>query len=763
MYKFEQIDSTGFVAPGFTRGAVTVHDTGSVRISAKAVVDFDKLNLPVDSLIYSPYVWLPNPAAGALSMVYYTGVLNRDFAESLNKQISTNSRKNIYTPLVNNINTTSPGMTGFNGLYAVAASPGSEPDFDYYAWVADADLDSLYKYDTRANLLTSINLKTLTNNTKVTPASISLDLDKNLWVTCYDILSVLKFNKHGEFLFAINPTIHLPQIDPNIPGIFDPSPVSTIFDDVLIVEPTCIDTDVDNNVWVSFSNPNSSFLMKYSSTGAHLTTIELPIYSTPQDIVVDKDNSFWVAESYEVYGEKGTLKHYTSSGSIIVEFNDIPNLGYLTLDVNGNPWFTYEYNKIGKIENNIFLHIATVSSDHIPPKYQSDINVPPLSGPPTTGTENYIQTVALEGIAATHKNLIFVVHSIDNRVYVYNARNNLLTDTINITPQLMLGIYNDANSTKFYSQEWNKSIQVIGDWTGMRWSRKYKSYYFDQKVLTGVSKDLNVSTLNPQEIKKQNQNFNMTQQLKDLALSPTLKNNNFLFDNILHSIYGDSEKFNDIGTIFYEKIANFLANHNDIDTCEIDSLYNLAEMIDSSIDDYRLSFPAQLKQIMNLLTITHSKLWGIKCRCNTNFRNSENCTQTDICKICGKCKINNRGEKIPNTDYITTTKPIVVYEKSIDSYFLHYPASIDNMNMYPVSSLTAIGLRAPIEINYEFFEYIPTASNFHSESVIDWDNPNTTLNFNLSTYQDWTEKDGVVDTILNFYLYNGLNLIGSNK
>ena len=559
-------------------------------------------------------------------------------------------------------------------------------------------------------------------------------------------------------MLSINPAIQLPQINPNLTAVFDPTPLSSIFDDVLIVEPTCIDTDVDNNIWISFSNPLSSFLMKYDSTGIHLHTIELPINSTPQDIVVDRDNSFWSVEAYEVYGETGTLKHYTSSGTIISQFSGIPNLGYLTLDVSGNPWFTYGYNKIGKIENNTFLHIATVSSDHIPPKFESNINIPPLS----SGDE-YIQLVALEGIAANHKNLIFVVHSIDNKIYVYNARNNLLVDVINITPQLMLGIYNDANSTRFYSQEWNKSIQVIGDWTGVRWSRKYKTHFFDQKILTGVSKELNISVLNPQEIKKQNQNFNMTQQLKDLAFSPSLKNNNFLFDNVIQSIHGDGVKFNDVGSVLYEKIANFLTNHNDIDTCEIDNLYSLAEMIDSSIDDYRLSFPAQLKQIMNLLTITHSKLWGIKCKCNTNFRNSENCTQTDICKICGKCKINNRGEKIPDTSYIDTTKPIVIYEKSIDSYFLHYPASIDNSNIYPLSALTSIGLKYPVAANYEFFEYIPTASNFHTENIIDWNNPNTTLDFNLSTYQDWTANDGVIDTVLNFYLYNGLNLIDNNK
>jgi hypothetical protein len=753
-YTFNQIDSTGFIAPGFTRGTVTVHDEGFIQLSAKAIIDFEKLNLPTDALLYSPYVWLPNPAAGVLSMVYYTGVLNRDFAEALNNQISTNAQKNIYAPLVNNINTTSPNMVDFNGLYAVAASPGSDPDYDYYAWVADADLDNIYKYNTKAELVTSIDLKLLTGKHKVTPASICMDFNKNIWVTCYDVLSVLKFNSSGEFLFAVDPSIHLPQVVPSVTGIFDPSPLSSIFDDVLIVEPTCIDVDTLNDVWISFSNPISSFLMKYSSTGTHITSIELPINSTPQDILIDRDNSFWVAESYEVYGETGTLKHYTSAGSIIEEYNNIPNLGYLTYDADGNPWFTYGYNKIGKIINNTFTHVAEVTSDHTPPEYESNINNPPLSG-----SDGYLQSVALEGIAGTHKNLIFVVHSIDNRVYIFDARNNILIDVINIAPQLMLSIHNDANKRKYWYQEWNKSIQVIGDWTGIRWSRKYKTHVFDKKIIEGVSKVLNVNVLNPLEIKKQNQDFNMTQHLKDIVSTSSLKNSSFLFNRVIQSIYGDGLLYNDIGTVFYEKIANFLSNHNDIDTCEIDKLYELAAMIDVSIDDYRLSFPAQLKQAMNLLTVTHSKLWGIKCKCNTNFRNSENCTQTDICKICGKCKLNNRGEKISETNLVKTDKPFVIYEKSIDSYFLHYPASINNLTAYSFNELTAIGLKYPIQSNYEFFEYIPTSSNFYTENTIDWDNPSTTLNFNMSTYQDWTESDGIIDTMLNFYLYNGLNLI----
>jgi len=751
-YKFAQLDNNGYTSAGFARGSVKVFDEGVYTLSASAVVDFDKLNLPADTLVYSPYVWIPNPALGTLSMIYYTGTLNANFAKALNKQNITHSTKNIFTPLVNNINTTSQGITGFNGIYAVAASPGNEPDYEYYAWVADADLDALYKYDTSTNLVAAVNLRDVLGVEKVTPASICLDHNKELWVTCYDILSVLKFDIDGNFLFSINPSQHLSVVDPSFPGMFDATPTVSIFNDVLLLEPTCIDTDVQNNIWVSFSNPISSYLMKFSSTGTYITAISLPINSTPQDILIDNDNSFWCAETGEVYGHAGVLKKYDTNGNVLSAFNNIPNLGYLTYDVDGTPWFTYEYNKIGKIKNGAFTHVSTITSTN----FVADYNVPPQVGP-----AGYIETAALEGIAASHKNLIFVVHSIDNNVYVYNAKNDALIDTITIA-DFNLGIYNDISVQKprnLVYQEWNKSIQVIGDWTGIRWSRKYKKD-FNGKVLIGTSVPLYFNKLNPQEIRKHNQDFNMTDQLKSAALSPILKDNSFLFDVFLKSIYGNSANSSDAGTVFYEKTANFLANHNDIDTCEIDSLYNLAEMLDVAVDDYRLSFPAQLRQIMNLLSITHSKLWGVRCRCNASFRSQENCTLSDICKICGKCKINNRGEKIEASSFtVKEGSPFVIYDKDVDSYFVHYPSTIDSLSSYNTSQLTAIGLATPIEDKYDFYNYIPSTNNFLVEGVIDWDNPYTTLNPTLSTYNDWVQNKGIIDNILNFYLYKGLNLI----
>jgi len=743
-YKFNQTDATGYTAPGFTRGIVTVHDEGVMQISAKAIIDFNKLHLPIDALIYSPYVWLPNPAAASLSMIYYTGAVNEAFSKALHNQFSTNKIKNIYIPTISTIPS---NELGTSGVYAVATSPGYEPDFDYYAWVADADTDLIHKYDSSANLVTSISLKNILQTDKVTPAYISLDGNKNLWVTCYDTTSVLKFDLDGNFLLSINAAINLPQVSPNIPGMFAAN-TSNIFEDAQVIEPTGIDTDTQNNIWVSYSNPISSYLVKYNQNGVLLRSLHLPVSSTPQDLLVCNDDSIWVSHSHEVYGDSGVLAKYDTNGTLITSFSNIPNLGYLTYDVDQNPWFTYDYNKIGKIINNTFTAVATITS------IDSDFNTCPLQ------KSGYKQIQALEGIACTHKNFVFVIHSIENKIYIYNAKNNSLLDTINIYPHLSTAVYNDINQDTQQSNKWNKSIQAIGDWTGIRWSQKYKTYKFNQKIITGVSKPLNFSALNKQEIRKHNHQFNMAEQLKQLAMPYVIQNNTFLFDTFLQAIYGNAANIDDIGTTFYEKIANFVANHKDIDTCEIDSLYNIAALTDVSLDDYRFSYPAKLKQLMNMLSVPHNRLWGSVCSCQDLFVGDDAYSSSYVCESCGRSQINNKGEQLDTqTLILNTNTPIVVYDREEDNFFLHYPASYNGANSYPVTNLEAAGFKTPIYVHYDFYKYVKSSMPTFINGVIDWDNPNTTLTPNISSYNDWIQTEGVIDTILNFYLYSGLNLI----
>ena len=46
------------------------------------------------------------------------------------------------------------------------------------------------------------------------------------------------------------------------------------------------------------------------------------------------------------------------------------------------------------------------------------------------------------------------------------------------------------------------------------------------------------------------------------------------------SIFGDvSSKYDTLGKTIWEKIQNFVSNNNDIDTCDLNSLINLNDLV----------------------------------------------------------------------------------------------------------------------------------------------------------------------------------------
>jgi DNA helicase IV len=51
--------------------------------------------------------------------------------------------------------------------------------------------------------------------------------------------------------------------------------------------------------------------------------------------------------------------------------------------------------------------------------------------------------------------------------------------------------------------------------------------------------------------------------------------------------------------------------------------------------------------------------------------------------------------------------------------------------------------------NYYFFEYDIENSNGYKSNIIDWDSPNTTINYNLSTNEQWYGDDQIVELYFN--------------
>lgn len=119
--------------------------------------------------------------------------------------------------------------------------------------------------------------------------------------------------------------------------------------DYNLIEPTGIDTDKDNNVWVSYSNSLSGFVLKYNSTGNVLYSLAAPLCSTPQEIVTDKDGNVWICYSGLNWNTLGKIEKRSSNGTLLRAITGLRNPNYLTLDTNQNLWFSYAFHNIGTI------------------------------------------------------------------------------------------------------------------------------------------------------------------------------------------------------------------------------------------------------------------------------------------------------------------------------------------------------------------------------------------------------------------------------
>jgi hypothetical protein len=418
---------------------------------------------------------------------------------------------------------------------------------------------------------------------------------------------------------------------------------------------------------------------------------------------------------------------------------------------------------------------------------QWELGSTPSTYIPTSGTElerpdtkinvlGNIDESALKGIAFDGKNHMYVVNSLENELVVFDSAKHEIKDRFYINPKgfnffpaqkdnitnrgaFLREIQSVGASTDIEYHPWLNSMIVTGDWTSWKWTNKFKKLYSNTKYLTGQSRNLDFYNQNPYEIYKNDENYDLAKQMKNLAFTPSLQESEFLFDNFLKNIFGN-KKHEDLGVLVYEKISNFLDNHSDVDTCNINALYNLAASVDLDSDDFRLNYPFLIRRLMDLASINKTRLWGDKDKTTFSFGDA---TKTGVL---------NRGDLLNTLTYqVTGGIPVVLKTRSLVKYSLVLTGPIKQTvnneiitkTTYTLNELSNfIGL--PVDWNqyYEFYEYKPDTSNKQLEGVIDWSNPNTTLDYNASALNLWDGNEGVLETAFNYELYKGLNILNSN-
>jgi hypothetical protein len=253
-------------------------------------------------------------------------------------------------------------------------------------------------------------------------------------------------------------------------------------------------------------------------------------------------------------------------------------------------------------------------------------------------------------------------------------------------------------------------------------------------------------------IRKFNEDFDMASTIKSYALQETIADSTVLFDDIIGQIVGDSTSSpNDMGKSIYEKISNYVDNHSNIDACNIDKLYSLCQKLDIPIENYNFDYPTNIKRIMNILSIAYGRLKGGRNLYDRDFQPSTTVAARQ-----------NLGNRLNTETYaLTAGTKVVISERHSNQYEIFNVMPVGVENVYPVRELSAFNYKTPFDLYYKLYDYVPFFDNTQLDGIISWDDTYTTLNETISSIDVWLGDFGTVETILDYELRRGLELINN--
>lgn len=392
------------------------------------------------------------------------------------------------------------------------------------------------------------------------------------------------------------------------------------------------------------------------------------------------------------------------------------------------------------------------------------------------------------GIGGHSNGDIWVLNNKTNKTLIItpqvseNIDDLLLRNSFNIYPTTPLSAgYNDllnigdwnlsqyivSENPYFYQVQnatWDIGIQARGDWTGLRRALKYcPNAVTSAYTISGASETFEIKT-SPPGIRTLNDSYDLSSTLSKIFPEILSKQfNPVLHNEFLPGALGtDASDYQTIGRQFFEKIANFVRNHNDIDFCNVNQLYNIAAMLNVSIDDYNLSYPPDVRKALDVLSIQHKRLFGDIDNFNRRFSRSSVVTPNDNITTI-QSKLNYNTTTLPATTILLTGTPLVVHDLVTNKFDLLYINQQTELRY-----LSGYGLRYPVfnfDANifnqYKFYNYKPNETPSFTNSFIDWNSTYTTLLSSVSSIDEWYKDDGIVDQVFNYYLNKGLGFINT--
>lgn len=723
--KFQWTNSSGIQVPGYYKGSMDVDDLNTYATSITARIDINSPALSANGI--NPFLWISDPSTGLVHAAQYL------YNPSVSSVLSTKSEtflKSIEVPV-----STSGELSGAHGIYYFQAL--NYPS--YHAWALDSDSQFLYRISTTGQILCAIDINRIVADQDidylipdiVSPASFVLDSKSNIWMALYDTNYILKLDSVGNFLMLINPLTAIGNLTKPYPAdipasqqvlsIFDQESFFTTntsltgFDDNNLLEPAYIDTDIYDNVYVSYTNSLCAMVVKYSPEGTVLTVLSNLSDSVPQEIVCDRLGNFWLNAKHK-YSHGYYIERRNSEGSLYADHLGNPrrigpfySVNNMTIDRNQNIWITHAD---GPMEIGA-LNVSRINSE--------TYEVETIDMPNSFGEEVQLPFNSLEGICTDYRNRVYVINSVENKMYIINGYTFKIENSFFINPQRDIYSYlNLENKTIFAYNKYAKAAQAAGDWSGLRWANKYTSYLgTSQLTLSGFSPKLDfyVDDSVSYDLFRFNETFDLPQHMSELA-SPSFKaKSGDLITKFFGGVFGTEDvKSDDLGVELFEQIANFVPNHSDVDECNIDQLYSLAQMVDLKSDDFILNYPPAIKRLLNIASINLSRLWGAR-----NF---------DTTLINGNTAP-NRGKLLSSLNYtVSAGTPVILKNKNYPKFQLIYTGKINNKNKYDLDVLADylnLNKNSAWTENYDFYEFKNSSPGNFLYGCIDWDSDLTSI------------------------------------
>jgi len=731
----------------FFKGYFVPQETAiNVSLTASMVVQ-DPINFPKDSLIG----WIAVPQFNVLLRFFNLQIY--DYCKGYLDFTTSASGKFFYNYENRNV-------------YSIQVAPsGSIFGSDYLTWFADGTTDNLFKFDSNGNILSAFSLSSYPGYDAINqayyytdlrspilssaaPGSIVMDGNSDLWIALFDAVSAVKIDRTSGFIKAIaypntSNIVYNLSSDYNLPQLQG-------FAGENLLLPASIDADINNNIWITYTHPVSNFLVKYDTNGNILKTVTFPTLHSPVELCIDRNRFVWLTtynlttSAKALTARNDYLYKYDTDGNIVPGYplSGFKLIGNIAVDGQQNAWVAQDRHTLTKIDG------ATRAQTNY------------IAG--SANNTNYIQSFG--GIACDTSSFIWAINNFDKKIYFIDATE--APKPIEEVPYIDLVMPGSSLENPVSTFE-EKSFQAYGDWLGSRWLNKYIDSSNTVRVLTGESNLFNLYPLEGEyNISKVNEDFDSEAYYKSLILSESLEDKYVFFNNFLGTIVGNiSSQPYELGKTVYEKIANYVSNHVDVDTSNLDQLLSLCKELSVQFEQYNYPFPPQLTRLINILSIKHKKLWGERNKFNLQFENY------------GLSTNKNLGTQLSTlTSSISSGIPIVAYEKFSDTFLLINNVEIlSSNNSYipfgiPVSLSSfsydwGWGLVAPRSLSgdrisdyYSFFTYIPQYENSFKENIIDWSNPLTTLSFTNSSFKDWSKDNGIMQNMISYDLTKGLRL-----